>query len=420
MEKLKKIFIVAPHFPPSALPPAQRARLLVKHLKNLGWFPYIFTSDPQYREEKEDSWMTELAGKNYELFTVKTLDSNKTRKFGVGDLGLRMLPFLYKKLRKKSEELKPDFILYLVPPWYLMLISKRIKKITGVPYGIDFIDPWVVSLPKHAGLKKKVSQKIAAVFEKKATQNADIIYSVSEGINYELQNRYSLSENKPLLAIPYGVEPSDFHINTDTKNNPKLTFRYIGAVWNDAYPVLEALLKSLSVIEKETPVTVEFYGTSYAGKNLAKPQTKKWSDKYQMQKYMSENPLRVSYRQAVELTMTADIILLFGGMQAYYAASKLMGLIASGKPFFALVHKDSFPYKFLKQMNYKYVISYSQGEPPETKINDIVALLRKIIKEKDGFEKFDLTKPLIKKHTALGMTKQFLEPIDTLLDNDRS
>ncbi|MEA3244066.1 MAG: hypothetical protein U9Q19_11625, partial [Pseudomonadota bacterium] len=112
------------------------------------------------------------------------------------------------------------------------------------------------------------------------------------------------------------------------------------------------------------------------------------------------------------LTMTADIILLFGGMQPYYAASKLMGLVASGKPFIAFLHEHSFPAKFLKQLEYKYIVTYSQKELPETKLAELTRKIKQLIKEKDNFVKFDISNPLIQKHTALGMTKEFIEPIE--------
>ncbi|MCF6367013.1 MAG: glycosyltransferase [Bacteroidales bacterium] len=417
---MKKIFIIAPHFPPSALPPSQRVRLMVKHLKSLGWYPHVFTTEAKYREEKEDAWMTELAGNDFDLTVVKALNQKKTRKFGIGDLGLRMIPYLLPAIKKAAKKEKPDFILYPVPPWYILLIAPRIKRKTGIPYGIDFIDPWFVGdIPKDANFKKRISQKIARKFEKKAVLEAAIIYSVSEGINNNLESRYYI-ENKPLLAIPYGVEPSDFYLKAQKSISDKVIFRYIGAVWNNAYLVLEPLLKSLSEIEKDTPLEIGFFGTSYAGEGLAKQQTFKWIEKFGMQSYMTENPLRVSYKKAVELTLSADIILLFGGMQPYYAASKLMGLIASGKPFIAFLHNDSFPAKFLKQLNYKYIVTYSQKELPETKLSELKNKITDLINQKDKFVKFDLSNPLIQKHTALGMTKEFVKPVENLLKkNDK-
>jgi len=413
---LKKIFIIAPHFPPSALPPSQRVRLMVKHLKRLGWFPHIFTTDSKYREEKEDAWMTELIGKDFDLTVVKALNQKKTRKIGIGDLGLRMIPYLLPAIKKAAKKEKPDFILYPVPPWYILLITPLIKRKTGIPYGIDFIDPWFVGdIPKDANFKKKISQKIARKFEKKAVIKADVIYSVSKGINNNLKQRYNLSEKKPISAIPYGVEPSDFDLKVEKQTSEKIVFRYIGAVWKDAYPIIKQFLKALSEIEKEISLNVEFYGTSYAGEGIAKPQTERWIKEFEMQNFMKENHLRVPYKKAIELTLSADIILLFGGMQPYYAASKLMGLIASGKPFISFLHEDSFPAKFLMQLKYKYLVTYSQTKLPETKLQELIETIKLLIKEKDNFVKFDLSNPLIQKHTALGMTKAFIEPIEKFL-----
>jgi len=393
---------------------------MTKHLKTLGWYPHIFTTEPKYREEKEDPWMTELVGKDFDLTIVKSLNQNKTRKFGIGDLGLRMLPYLFPAIKKAAKKEKPDFILYPVPPWYILLIAPLIKRRTKIPYGIDFIDPWFIGeIPIRANFKKKTSQKIARRFEKKAVLSSSVVYSVSEGINNNLKDRYILN-NKPLFAIPYGVEPSDFELKLKPKTNEKVIFRYIGAVWEDAYPVLEKVLESLSIIEKETPLKVEFFGTSYAGEGLSKPQTTRWVSNFGMEGFMSEQPQRVPYKKAVELTLSADIILLFGGMQPYYAASKLMGLIASGKPFIAFLHEDSFPAKFLEELDYKYIVTYSKNQLPGSKLTELTEKIRLLILEKDNFVKFDFLNPLIQKHTALGMTKEFIKPIEALLNNDKS
>jgi len=260
-------------------------------------------------------------------------------------------------------------------------------------------------------IKRKISQLIAYRFEKKAVQNASVIYSVSDGINNNLRAYHSLPKDKPMYAIPYGVEPSDFKISINKIDHKKIMIRYIGAVWPDAYPVLKAFLNSISITEKEIPLFVEFYGTSYAGEGLAKEQTKQWVDMFSMNNYMIEEPKRVSYKKAVELTLTADIVILFGGMQPYYAASKLMGLIASGQPFIAFLHEDSFPAEFLKSLNYKYIITYSQKDLPDSKIGELSVKLKQLINNKDNFVNFDLSDPLIQKHTALGMTREFVKPL---------
>ena len=127
--------------------------------------------------------------------------------------------------------------------------------------------------------------------------------------------------------------------------------------------------------------------------------------------------LRVTYKQAVELTMQADILFLMGGMQPYYAASKLMGLIVCGKPFIAFVHKDSFPATFLKKLNYQYLVTYSgeAAELPVKKIEELKNMFLKLIQQKDFFVPLDTDHPLIKENTASGMTKYFMDKISSTL-----
>jgi hypothetical protein len=334
---LKKIFIIAPYFPPSAMPPSQRVRLIVQHAASLGYFPTVFTVESKYREETEDPWMVDLVGDQFKLITVNCFDQNKTRKFKVGDLGLRVLPFLFFKLRKYAKKEKPDFILYPVPPWYTLMIAPLIKKITGIPYGIDFIDPWVHDLDKReSSVKKHISHWISRRMEKQVCKHASIIYAVSKGINDNLIKRYPFLKEKTFIAVPYGAEQNDFDVlrkeMPEIKNN-KIVIRYIGAIWLDCYAVLDGLMPALAAVGKLKQLQIEFYGTSYAGEKFSRPQLDKWVLENDMEKYVSENPIRVTYRRAVELTLQSDLLLLIGGMVPYYAASKLMGLLVSKKTF---------------------------------------------------------------------------------------
>jgi len=418
---MKNIFIVAPHFPPSSAPPSQRVRLLVKHAASLGFYPTVFTVAPKYREEIEDEWMCTLLGKDFEEIRVGCLDFKNTRKFGIGDLGLRMLPSLFFALKKEAKKKKPAFILYPVPPWYIMVIAPIIKRITGIKYGIDFIDPWVhETAGAHRGIKHRVSQSIARTLEGWVTKNAAVIFAVSEGINENLRKRHPQLSSIPMYAVPYGAEPGDFtgFVNDKTNDqNGQILVRYIGAVWNDCYPVLDGLMPALAAVQNELPLKLEFYGTSYAGEGLAKNQLDNWINKNSMQAYTTEACLRVTYKQAVELTMQSDILFLMGGMQPYYAASKLMGLIVCGKPFVAFVHKDSFPALFLQKLAYPYLVTYSgeEADLPVTKTMALKNMFLKLIQQRDSFMPLDTNHPLIKENTAAGMTKYFMDKISSTL-----
>lgn len=422
---MKQLFVVAPHFPPSSLPPAQRARLMVNHLHKLGYHPVVFTTFPRYREEEEDQWMNELLTGPHEKIEVKALPQRLTRKFGIGDLGLRMLPYLFIALVSARKK-RPVFTIYLVPPWYLMIIAPWVKWLTGVPYAIDFIDPWVAgSVPVNAGMKKKISQWIAGKLEGWVTRNADYIYAVSQPINEDLQKRHPELKGKPFKAVPYGVEVTDYKNKQllSVQPNEQVTIRYIGAVWHASYPVLEAILKVFGEIRKERSFRMEFIGTSYANRELARPQLEKFVKKFDLSGTLIEIPDRRPYQEAMKLTMQADILLLFGDLSKRYAASKLMGLVASGKPFLAFLHKETSPYSFLKAFNYPFLIGYTAdpGDRPEDHLRELREVAVKLLREYQHYQPLDQKDPRFLKHTAEGMIKEIMEPIDNMIQkNGRS
>ncbi len=417
---MKKIFIIAPYFPPSALPPAQRVRLIVQHAASLGYYPVVFTVDHKYREDPADPWMMELLGNDYKVINVASLDQNKTRKYKIGDLGIRMLPSLFTQLLKYGKSEKPAFMLYPVPSWYTLTIAPLIKFLTKVPYGIDFIDPWVYDLDAtETSFKERSSQWIARQFEKWACKNASVIYAVSQGINDNLVKRYPALKNKIFIAVPYGAEKSDFDIlraQLPRVKTDKILIRYIGAISLDNFTVLHGVMPALAKAADHFPLQIEFYGTSYAIELFSKPKLDNWINENNMQIYTKEYPLRVSYKKAVELTLQSDVLILFGGMLPYYAASKLMGLLVSGKPFVAFLHEDSFPAKLLSELNFPYLVTYSHDEEslPVKKIDILADTIKKLITERNDYKGVDLAHPLIQQNTALGMTKSFLEPINKL------
>lgn len=414
-----KLFIISPHFPPSALPPAQRIRLMVNHTKSLGFNTTVFTTFSKYREEKNDEWLKELTGNDFELITLKSLNQKKTRKFKIGDLGLRFMPFLFFRLIKECKKQKPDFIIYPVPPWYILMIAPIVKRITGVKYAIDFIDPWVNNDNKSLkGFKKKFTQWIARTLEGWVTKKASFIYAVSQQINLDLIERHPNLKHHIFKAIPYGVEVSDFSNMAAQTKNEAITFNYIGAVWPPALPVIREVINAFKDISETSEIKVNFIGTSYAGEGLAQSSLTKILEEFKMTSHITEDPNRVTYKKAVELTYAADILFLFGDMSKQYAASKLMGLVASQKPFFAFLHKDSFPYQFLKSVNYKYLVGYSNEEEelPAKKKDNLMKLINKLINHMGIFEPISLENEEFKVHTAYGMTRNILTPIKEIIE----
>ena len=52
-----KLLIVAPHFPPSALPPSIRVRMYCKYFKQFGIEPHVLTLGVEQTEDVKDEFM---------------------------------------------------------------------------------------------------------------------------------------------------------------------------------------------------------------------------------------------------------------------------------------------------------------------------------------------------------------------------
>lgn len=408
---MKKIFIVSPHFPPSSLPPSQRTRLIVKHLDTFNWHPFIFTVSQEKREELSDEWMVTLLGENFTSIEVGCFNPKITRKFGIGDLGLRMILFLIFPLIRNIKKQKPNLIYYPVPPWYILLIAPLVRIITGVKYVIDFIDPWVhKGTPK--GLKARFSMAIARFFEGYVTKNSSGIVAVSQGIIDDLYKRHPSLDSIPSLALPYGVEVSDFSnvkLHDDSRHKI-MTGRYIGSISEPMKPIASAFIQALK--DSSLEIQVEFIGTSYASDQLATPTLNEYITK-DISNQIREYPNRKTYKEALELTMVSDFLLLLGDTTKYYAASKLMGLIASKKPFLAIVHEESFPGVFLQENQHPYLVTYTDEinfVVLEQKISDA---LNNLLASYKKYSPLNTMSSEFQKFSAQGMT----EKLTTFLNN---
>ena len=374
----------------------------------------IFTVDSMYREEATDEWMVELAGNNFDKVVVKCLSQKTTRKFGFGDLGFRLSPFLFFRLLKEIRRQKPDMILFPVPPWNTLMIVPLLHRLTGVKYAIDYIDPWVVN-DKPVNFKQRFSQWIARSFERRVVKNASVIFAVSDGINKQLLKDYPFLEKGRLIGVPYGGEIKDFTYFSAVSKDWKAQhlIRYIGGIGPDMHEVADAVLLAIKNLSEKNSVRAEFIGTTYAVAALARPSLTESLNKYDLNSVVIEKPERVSYKKAIELSMEADMILLFGGMKTYYAASKLMGNLLSGKPMVAFTHRDSFPSDFLKQVDFKYLVTYTgeTGDLPVDHVGELTRVMDTLLNNLDSFQKVEVARTDLKKYTAEAMTGIFINNI---------
>ena len=99
---MRRVAIISPYFPPSTLAGVHRARLLAKHLPAAGWEPVIICADPADYEERPDPDLATLVPAEAKVIRVRAASAALSRRFGVGDLGIRA----YGALKRAMTELE--------------------------------------------------------------------------------------------------------------------------------------------------------------------------------------------------------------------------------------------------------------------------------------------------------------------------
>lgn len=214
--KMKNLLIIYPHWPPSNLAGVHRPRLIANQLKALGWYPIILTVEEKYYEETCDPEMFRTVNEDVEVTYTKAYPVTKPRL--IGDIGLRAYPYLYKKAKEIINERNIDFLWIPIPSFYSALLGRQLHIKTGIPYGIDYIDPWVRDISSRIDWRHRLSNWLARKLEPIAIKKAALI----TGVSYEyykpvLERNFRRVSSKKLVANKEEVES----LFTETTSNIK-------------------------------------------------------------------------------------------------------------------------------------------------------------------------------------------------------
>ncbi|MGI9160280.1 MAG: hypothetical protein ACR2K1_11080, partial [Saprospiraceae bacterium] len=149
---MKTILILYPHWPPSNLVGMHRVRLIANHLSDFGWHPIVLTVQPDCYEERLDPELEQIVDPSAEVIRVAAYPVVRIAgKRILGDIGIRAFPQLYKRALHLLQTRNIDFLWISIPPWYTAMLGRFLHDKTGIPYGIDYQDPWISKLASCHG-----------------------------------------------------------------------------------------------------------------------------------------------------------------------------------------------------------------------------------------------------------------------------
>jgi hypothetical protein len=382
---MRTVLVVGADFVPSSLPPALRIRFFTRHLPEFGWKPVVLTTDPRFYETSVDPENYSLLPENLEVVRTPALPARWTRKFGLGDLGMRSLWHHWKALNRICRERRIDLILIPVPPSVPMVLGRLAWERFRIPYVVDYIDPWVTGyyfrLPRHQRPPKWwMAHSMAVVLEPFALRHVAHITGVSQGTTDTVVSRYRWLSRDHCTEIPYGGEPADFeHLRRHPRSNPVFAagdglfhMSYVGACIPAMHPALRLLFQAVAEGLASCPevfqrLRIHFVGTSYAPGSRAEAQVLPIAREMGVDSVVTEVPSRLPYLDALQILLDSEATVVLGSDQAHYTASKVFPYILAGRPLLAILHEQSSAVRVLRETASGAVVTFGSGESLQAK-----------------------------------------------------
>lgn len=350
----RRVLIVSPHFPPVNAPDMQRVRMSLPYFLAAGWNVTVLTVDDRTPLAPVDLELAATVPPATRVVRAACLSRRWTRWLGVNNVALRSLPFLFVAGCRLLAASRYDVVYFSTTMFIVLPFGRVWRAIFGVPYVIDLQDPWVTdyyarpgSPPPPGGWKYRVAKMLGRLLEGWSLRAASHLIVVSADYGETLRRRYPDLARLPISELPFGSPDADLdHVRRSLASRPPLLppkgFRlaFVGAVGPGMMPAIEVLLAALARARHEVPGLQAFFlGTSYA--TNATGTLVGVAQRHGVAEIVHEQTGRLGYFDALQVTLEADINLLFGSTDLAYTPSKILSVLATGRPALAIAPQGS-------------------------------------------------------------------------------
>lgn len=363
MTRRRRLLIISPNFPPLNTADQQRVRMALPYLEDFGWEPTVLCLHPEEGDGISDHDLLQTIPADIRVVRHRALPRRYTRLVGLGSTGLRALPFLLPAGGRLLASESFDLVFFSTTVFPVMAAGPRWRARHGVPYVLDFQDPWRntyydrpgAPIPPGGRLKYRLlARPVAAMLEPAAVRRAAGIICVSGDYTKVLGGRYDIPESR-FVTLPFGASAHDVSIARSTSIrqdvfDPGDGLRHwvsIGAATPAYAPLIRLLFEEFARLRsrhRETASRIRFHfvGTSYTTDSQRQGRTvSQLAQECGLADVVMERPMRIPYLSALKAMAESDVVLAIGNTDPSHTASKIYPAVLSGRPLLALYHGRS-------------------------------------------------------------------------------
>jgi glycosyltransferase involved in cell wall biosynthesis len=275
----------------------------------------------------------------------------------IPDWGIVWLPFAVWAGYRLVRHEKVDVIVGTFRTPTNLLVGRCLSILTGVPLVLDFRDGWLFE-PLESFLRyNRFRQAVDGMLERWVVNKSKAIVTVSDPLTAYFSQRYNLPENLA-LTITNGYDPDNWRdVNEAQKSNGRLRLVNTGAFGASRFSInIIPFLKGVTCVPASVRSLLEIL---LIGDLL--PQEQEAINNLGLNDVIHVLP-PVTREESLEFQLSADVLLLFAGMDKSVASSKLFEYLYARRPIFVLGHRETAASKIVQHTKAGIVVEPENSE----------------------------------------------------------
>ncbi|MFZ0801885.1 MAG: glycosyltransferase [Terriglobales bacterium] len=226
---------------------------------------------------------------------------------------------------------KIDAIYSSGPPWTSHLVARHLKNKFGLPWLIDFRDPWASALPEETN--PAWWHDWAKRMEESCVQHSDLVLGNTDRLTAALQHHHGGRDAAKFRTLTNGFE--DLVVSPRRKTGPKRLLLHLGSLY--AHRRIDTFLIALADLVSSGRLAPESFQVLFQGENdpsyLA--EAARLVPQLMENDCIKFNP-RMPWDVASQLLWETDLLLLFQGRHALQVPAKFYEYLQTGVPVLAV------------------------------------------------------------------------------------